>query len=130
MAESLISRPKAILALGAAVLAMCVGVFATSPPSSQAFTTTVFCDGQWVAGWPSWCFGASRTIYADYGWGDQHIVCLLATGDNGVQYGNRSCSAGPGKGVYNALGITDYLHPTIENMGGWANFVHGRAYTP
>jgi hypothetical protein len=123
MAESLVSRPKAVLALGAAVLAMCMAIFAASPPSSQAFVTTVYCDGVTLSGY-NFCHGAERSMYAVYGWGEQHAVCVYFW-----ESADYTCSAGPGQGVYDAFEGTYYSWPGIQNNAPGSNTVHGRAYT-
>ena len=126
MAESLSRRPKAILALGAAVISMCAGLFALSPQSSEAFTTTNFCEGQTLAA-AGRCVGAERTFYAMNGRGDQHVVCLYASFPTG--YYGWWCSGGPGQGVFAAVGFSNRWSPAIYNAGNSWNVVHGRAYT-
>jgi hypothetical protein len=122
MAESLTHRPKAVLALGAAVIAMCLGIFAANPPTSQAFTTTVYCDGV-TLGNSQMCHGAARSMYAVYGVGAQHSVCVFA---DSFWY---ICSGGPGQGIYDAFGQNYYGVPGIQNNAAGSNTVHGRAYT-
>lgn len=122
MTESVSRRPKVILALGAAVIAMCMGLVAASPPESQAFTTTVYCEGRVLGGEQS-CWGAERSMYAVFGWGDQHSVCV------GWSVVTGPCSGGPGQGVYDAFGTTHYAAPRISNNAPGTNTVHGRAYT-
>jgi hypothetical protein len=128
MAEAMTRRTRALLALSGALAGICMLLFAGPAPQADAFTTTVFCDGQWVGGYQQ-CHGAQRNMYADFGWGDQHGVCLFADFNNGYPY-PQSCSGGPGEGVYFAMGYTEVKWPVIENRAGGANFVHGRAYSP
>ncbi len=127
MAESISFHPKVLLALGAAVLAMCLGIFAASPANSQAFTTTTYCEGQALPGWIA-CYGAPRSLYAVYGWGDQHSVCVYGSRVGGAPV-VQACSGGPGQGVYAAQGTSEVLTPVIRNNAGGGNIVHGRAYT-
>lgn len=134
LTKSVSGSPKAFIASGAIALALCVIALLGFARGASASTSN-FCGGQKLAGNESGsgftCVGAGRTMYATYGWGEQHSVCVwaaLAPGAGGASgYG---CSGGPGQGVYVAASLTTYYYPSISNgAAGW-NIVHGVAYQP
>lgn len=72
-------------------------------------------------------YGACETgtwvgAYQDYGWGENHSVCVWLRPFNG----GRHCSGGPNQGVYSdALPSDVAVIPRIENNAAGANLVHG-----
>lgn len=122
--NSIDRRPKAMLALGGIVLALCISLLLSSAPGAQAGTSS-YCSNQ-TLGSHARCGGAGRTLYALYGWGDQHSVCV------GVYElpGHYTCSGGAGQGTYNDLGTTAWFTPWIQNNAEGNNTVHGVAYQP
>jgi hypothetical protein len=120
-------RPKAIIALGGVVLAVCLMFLLGSPPGVKA--NTYYCNNQTLGSYGR-CDGAPRWLYATYGWGDQHSVCVLATTyPGGGAYGGYTCSGGPGQGTltYVTDGTAFYLYPAIANHAAGSNTVHGSA---
>jgi hypothetical protein len=121
------NRLAIVFATGAAVVALCLALSLASPRPAHA-GTSAYCNGYnapayLVSGYM--CQGAQRTLYAVYGWGDQHAVCI------GVTQGyNVTCSHGPGEGTYDPLGVTGSFIPWIDNRGGSPNTLHGVAYQP
>lgn len=120
-------RRATMLVCGVAVsLAMAV---ALQSPSVAEAGTSPYCNNQNLGGW-GWCAGAKRTLYATYGWGDQHSVCVYASQSEGGGGTTYKCSGGSGQGVYNPAGVTAYLYPKISNNAGGSNTVHGVAFQP
>lgn len=125
------SRPKAIFALGAAVLAMCAALLSAAPPRAQAESWQNYCNNQTLAGRGAanyqWlCVGASRWINGLMGEGDQHSVCVWDLADT-----ISMCTAGPGGWVYNPGDYGwDYAQPLIENQANGPTVVHAVAWIP
>lgn len=135
MAKSTSIRPKGIIAASAVIFAIWAIALLGLASSASAETLTGFCGNQKLAGNESGsgfsCVGSGRTMYATYGWGDQHAVCVWAAvtpgGGGASGYG---CSGGAGQGVYVPAAVTTYYYPSIaNNASGW-NIVHGVAYQP
>ena len=104
-------------------LAICLAVLFGAAPDAKAGLSS-YCGNQVLGGWQQ-CPGAQRTMYAAYGWGDEHSVCVGVS-----QLFNVTCSGGAGEGTYNPLGQTGYFTPIIRNHAAGNNRVHGVAYQP
>lgn len=107
-------------------LAISLGV----SPQAEAVSWSPYCNNQTLGGSASgnaYCYGAYRTLHAEYGWGDQHSVCVFD------MYNAGRCSSGPGAGVYNPTDASVYwvnVAPAIyNNAAGW-NVVHASAEVP
>jgi hypothetical protein len=131
MAELIGRRTKAILALGTALVAMCLTVLIAPPPGAQAEGWTNYCNNQTLAGkgvgYYAWvCQGAPRTLNGLMGEGDQHSVCVWDLADTSAM-----CTTGPGAWVYNPGDSGwDLTNPIIENQASTATVVHAVAWTP
>lgn len=115
-------RAKGVLA--AAGVLLCLILSLGSPSRAKAETLSPYCNNQ-VFGPSQTCYGAARTLYAVYGWGDQHAVCVGTSANTNV-----ACSGGAGQGAYAPVGFTAFLTPWIQNRGGGNNTLHGVAYQP
>jgi hypothetical protein len=128
MSESLVYRSKQFVAVIAAAVALTGCMLIGPAAKADAYQTTVYCDGKALAAWWT-CEGALRRLYGIYGWGDQHAVCIFVSTGTGYPY-YQKCSGGPGEGVYSAIGGPEtQWYPSITNIAGNGNIVHGRAYT-
>lgn len=128
MANVRIGIPKAMLISGAALLGICLAFLTCSATGARA-SESVYCNNQ-TLGRNGNCSGAPRTFYAVYGWGDQHSVCVAATGSPGAPAIDYVCSGGPGQGAYSPIGHNLYAYPFIANNASGSNTVHGIAYQP
>lgn len=133
MISTLTHRLAVLVALSGATLAVTTAVLLGSPTSAQA-STSPYCNNQLLGGYEG-CVGAPRMLYATFGWGDDHSVCVSASqyAQGYPALGNGpACSSGPGSGVFwePGGGITAYLYPYIQNHAAGANRVHGVAYQP
>ncbi len=124
MESKSILDPRRMLALTGLVVVFGLLLLLGSSSGAKAETLSSYCGNQTLAGYES-CWGAQRTLYAVYGWGDQHSVCVGTSA-----YTNTVCSSGAGAGAYAPVGTTDYLWPWIQNNAGGSNRVHGVAYQP
>lgn len=125
MTDSFAHQLKVFLALSGVILGLCSISLFSSPANAEASTSN-YCGGS-LGGYLS-CWGAGRTLYATYGWGDQHSVCVWAAWSNGGP-GSVACSGGT-SGVYNPVGGTNYMYPAIQNNGQGVQGVQGVAYQP
>jgi hypothetical protein len=107
--------------VGGVLLAALVAVLLALPVGANA-SQSPYC-GTWLGSLES-CFGASRTLYAVQGEGEQHSVCVGTS-----NYENVGCSSGPGHYVYEPE-ATAYVAPWIQNNATGSNLVHGTAYQP
>jgi hypothetical protein len=101
-----------------------------APSGAAAVTWIPYCNNATLSGNPNAgyiCTGSYRTIHAEYGWGDQHAVCVW-------DWANPAdCSSGPGVGVYNPETSGAYwigAEPKISNSGGSPNVVHASTESP
>lgn len=125
-----IGHRRTAVMCGLALFMACMMLLAGSPSDARAGQSN-YCGNQTLGVLA--CYGEPRTMYAEYGWGEHHSVCVYATDQwksGGVSGNGPACSGGPGLGVYNSVGFTGYLSPVIYNTGGSANRVHGVAYQP
>jgi hypothetical protein len=106
----------------ALVAALALGISAGSPARADA-SLSEYCPNVTLNGFET-CNAAPRTLYAVFGWGDQHAVCVGA-----LQGGGVACSSNPGEGAY-APTTTAYTYPWISNRAAGSNRVHGVAYQP
>lgn len=131
--EAIGRRPSSLLALGGVLVALLLAVGLGSAVSAEA-STSPYCNNQTLGsvGTPAgWCTGASRNLYAVYGWGDNHSVCVgFSVSPEATSMMKKMCSGGPGSGVYNPWGSTFGLYPVIANNAAGSNLVHGVAYQP
>lgn len=116
-------RPKALLAMGVAMLMLMAGITASSPSSSQAYTVSNYCEGAVLTSY-NYCQGGARNMYAVEGWGNEHSVCVFI----GASY-FYTCSGGPGQHIYDPFGGTVNAVPGIQPNTPATTTVHGRAYT-
>jgi hypothetical protein len=80
-----------------------------------------FCENV-LLGQNGYCGGPATGMYQDYGWGDQHSVCVDIRPWPGV----RRCSSGAGAGVYSGeISKGTGGTPWIENNAPGENYVHG-----
>jgi hypothetical protein len=129
MSIALFRSPKALAAAIGIGIALYLGLLAGAPSQANASLSN-YCSNQTLGNHQA-CWGAPRTMYATYGWGDQHSVCVWVTTTNGGgPYGGFACSSGPGAGAYQPAPFTSYFYPTIENNATGSNLVHGVAYQP
>ena len=127
MSIALFRSPKALAA--AIGVTLCLGLSAGVPTQADASLSN-YCSNQTLGNHGA-CWGAQRTLYATYGWGDHHSVCVWATTSyGGGPYGGFACSSGPGAGAYHPAPFTGYFYPTIENNATGSNRVYGVAYQP
>jgi hypothetical protein len=85
-----------------------------------------FCENVQL-GQNGYCAGSTTGLYQDYGWGDQHSVCIDIRPWPNV----RRCSSGPGAGVYSGeIPPNNAGLPWIENNAAGSNYVHGVYFTP
>lgn len=128
MLNATAKRKAAAIAI-CATLAACLTLSLSSPPKAEA-GTSAYCNNQKLNGLTI-CGGAIRQMYQLMGWGDQHSVCIWASGSpagGGGAY--TSCSGGPGAGVYTPTFSPILAYPIIgNNASGW-NIVHGVVYQP
>jgi hypothetical protein len=123
MRTALRPYPTRLVALMGVMLAMSLALLAGAAPQARA-TLSNYCGNQTLSNYNT-CYGAPRTMYAVFGWGDQHSVCVGASPGAPVR-----CSGGPGEGVYDPFGYTAYLTPFISDNAAGSNVVHGVAYQP
>jgi hypothetical protein len=114
---------KALTALSGVLVTLCLAWLLAAPADASAGTST-YCNNQ-TLGSHAWCSGAPRSLYAVYGWGDNHTVCVTTQ-----EVGSFACSTGPGAGAYVNFGFTFWGTPKIENNAVGNNLVHGVAYQP
>lgn len=88
LASSIANRLKMMLAIGGIAGSIFSAFLLGSPPGAQA-SLSEYCANAHLAG-HGLCTGASRTLYAVFGWGEQHAVCV---GVN--QTAKSTCSGGP-----------------------------------
>lgn len=120
-------KARGRIALAALVAAALLLLPLGSPSQAQAGVSP-YCGG-YIAGPWGQCTGASRTMYAVYGWGDQAGVCVSAISPSAGLLGG-SCSSSAGTGVYRPFGGNYYWTPWIQNNSGKVNTLHGVAYQP
>lgn len=128
MDNAVIYRPKAILALGAAVLAMCLTFILDSPPSAQASQSN-YCYNVTLPG-EGVCTGAKRKLDAVWGQGTEHSVCVWASWYSNPQSpfpGQQLCSSGGGQAVFNGSMGEDQFYPFIWEHAPGAGTVYGIA---
>jgi hypothetical protein len=133
MIEAIGHRPKPLLALGGAIMAICL-MFLLGLPSPANAEVGSYCGNQTLGGGGT-CYGSQRLLYQTYGWGDQHSVCVWAsyggpieTPLGGSSY--KACSSGPGAGVYSpAYWENLLLYPGIKNNAAGNNTVHGNTFS-
>jgi hypothetical protein len=123
--DSRVSRRPRSLALVALaiVVAVLVGQAGHAPPAKAA--AVGFCGGVVLGQWGNCSTGGSVRTYQDYGWGDQHSVCVLLAPYNAQ---TTACSGGPGQGVYSGQlppEVGENATPFIANNAPGANTVHG-----
>jgi hypothetical protein len=132
MVEMLSQRAKSVLAVGGAMITLCLIALAASPAAAQASESwTGYCGGVTLnsktgstAG--SLCQGAARWVDGTMGMGYQHSVCVWDTDEVWAQV----CSSGPGAWVYNPGNYTWALaKPMIQNNGYSDNMVEAVAWT-
>jgi hypothetical protein len=85
-----------------------------------------FCEGVTLGGFGECNNGiAVSHVYQDYGWGDNHSVCVALHPGTGW-----ACSGGPGQGVYSGeISGEGASVPAIENNAAGSNRVHGVYFT-
>lgn len=118
-----IRRSKTIGTLSGVLVALCMTWLLASPSNASAGTSP-YCNNQTLGSYAV-CVGAQRSLYAVYGWGENHTVCVSS-----VEVGSFACSPQPGAGAYVNFGFTFWGTPRIENNAVGNNVVHGVAYQP
>lgn len=115
---------RRLVAASAAVAALlCVLLIHSAPAKAEVFG---FCGNVQLPGNGSCEAGSWVSTHQDYGWGDNHSVCVWLRPFNG---GER-CSGGPNQGVYSEQLSEDVvLRPVIVNNAAGANYVHGVYFT-
>jgi hypothetical protein len=93
-------------------------------PAQATAGTFGFCENQLLAGGQG-CVGGQALMYQDYGWGDNHSVCVQLEPETA----SRRCSGGAEQGVYSGSLEEWYWYPTIENNASGSNRVHGVYFT-
>jgi hypothetical protein len=114
-------QPRALLALGGVIITLLLGAVLISPSGAEAGTSG-YCGNVTLGGYGG-CTGSFRSLYAVFGWGDQHSVCVRT-----VQVGVTTCSGGAGQGTYDNFGFTFGGEPQIFNNAAGNNTVHGVSY--
>jgi hypothetical protein len=128
-------RSVSAFAVALAILAVLAALLLATPRSADAAVND-YCGNQTVSGWAygvasNRCNGASRQLYAVYGWGDQTGVCVGASyGVGGGASVSEAC-APTGQGAYSNWGTTFDFSPYIYGTSQWnSTVVHGVAYIP
>jgi hypothetical protein len=104
-----------------ASLAMVVIMQLSQAQPAQAGTFG-FCENVELPGNGSSCVTSGVVLtYEDYGWGDNHSVCVKISPYNWTL----ACSGGPGQGVYSGTIEENYGYAYIENHAAGSNRVHG-----
>lgn len=121
-------RPRAPL-IASIVVAAVFGLCLLVSAGAKANGWSPYCSNIWLGGWETnsyRCEGGARTLHAEYGWGDQHSVCVANV------FNPAMCSSGPGVGVYNPVegNYWQYTAPIIANNAPGSNFVHASAEVP
>ncbi len=124
MATTFRGKLKGALVAGAALSALCVLLLL---PTGATASWSGYCENNKLNG-HELCVGASRVLHGEFGWGDQHSVCVKNTHDTEM------CSSGPEAGVYNPIDSSSIFWISaqpwiINNAAGW-NYVHGLAEVP
>lgn len=121
-------RLQALLVLSLIAFVIC-GLCLLPTTSARANSWSPYCNNIWLGGWETnsyRCEGAPRTLHAEYGWGEQHSVCVANL------FNSAMCSSGPGVGVYNPVEgeYWQYSSPIIANNAPGSNLVHASAEVP
>ena len=132
MTESIRLRSRALLLLSGILLVLCATALLGSSKAS-AETLSSYCGNQVRSNY-EYCVGAQRVLYATYGWGDQHGVCVSASnwaqGYPSFQVG-QICTSVASQGVYwPGPGYSYGLYPSIQDNAAGSNRLHGVAYQP
>lgn len=121
-------RARGRIALAALVAAAALLLLPLGTPSQAQAAYSTYCGGYVAQPWSS-CTGASRSMYAVYGWGDHAGVCVSGVSPAAGLIGGY-CVGGAGQGVYRPFPDTYYWKPWIQNNSGKVNTLHGIAYQP
>lgn len=123
MVVSATRQTRAVLAIGGVLIVMCLTLLFAAALGANA-AETHYCWGEGLPGLKT-CYGTQRWENAVYGQGTQHAVCVGTT-----EYGNETCSGGPGEGTYDALGRLELSQPWIYNRAPGESQVYGISFTP
>jgi hypothetical protein len=121
MSATAIRRSATLVAAGLAVLVAALAIQLSHASQAEAGTVG-FCENVNLGGYQFCSTGYVVNTYQDYGWGDNHSVCVSLGGRTWTT----ACSGGPGQGVYSgALTEAPFLaEPFITNNAAGANRVH------
>jgi hypothetical protein len=109
-------------AIASAIALVLIGAVLFVNPQPANATTSTYCNNQTLSNY-NICYGGARNLEAVLGWGDNHSVCVNATGHT-----SWTCSSGPGQSTFNSGISCAQRGPEIQDNATGSNVVHGVAY--